>query len=57
MATDSHKLGVYMSPLSKLFSRNKVNAKPNMAKLLLVYAENDSERIALLLNKWMEDEA
>ena len=53
------KSGVYQSPLNKLFARQqpKVRAKKSMAKLLLVYAENDNERIALLLKKWMEEGA
>lgn len=55
---NSDKSGIYQSPLSKLFARQqpKVKAKKGMANLLLVYAENDSERIALLLTKWMEEE-
>jgi hypothetical protein len=55
---NSDKSGIYQSPLSKLFARQqpKVKAKKGMANLLLVYAENDSERIALLLKKWMEEE-
>ena len=56
---NSDKSGIYQSPLSKLFARQqpKVKAKKGMANLLLVYAENDSERIALLVKKWMEEEA
>lgn len=55
---NSDKSGIYQSPLSKLFARQqpKVKAKKGMANLLLVYAENDSERIALLLKKWMQEE-
>ncbi|WP_293747803.1 hypothetical protein [uncultured Paraglaciecola sp.] len=55
---NSDKSGIYQSPLSKLFARQqpKVKAKKGMANLLLVYAENDSERIALLLKKWIEEE-
>ena len=51
------KSGVYQSPLNKLFARQqpKVKAKKNMTDLLLVYAENDSERIARLLTKWMNE--
>jgi len=51
------KLGVYQSPLNKLFARQqpKVKAKKRMANLLLAYAENDSERIARLLTKWMNE--
>jgi hypothetical protein len=51
------KTGVYQSPLHKLFARQqpKVRAKKGMARLLLVYAENDSKRIAHLLNKWMQE--
>jgi flagellar biosynthesis/type III secretory pathway M-ring protein FliF/YscJ len=56
---NSDKSGIYQSPLSKLFARQqpKVKAKKGMANLLLMYAENDSERIALLVKKWMEEEA
>lgn len=51
------KPGVYQSPLGKLFARQqpKVKAKPGMSKLLLTYAENDSKRIAHLINKWMNE--
>ena len=56
---NSDKSGIYQSPLSKLFARQQPNvkAKKGMANLLLMYAENDSERIALLVKKWMEEEA
>jgi hypothetical protein len=55
--TNGVKPGVYQSPLSKLFARQqpKVKAKKGMASLLLTYAENDSERIARLLTKWMNE--
>jgi hypothetical protein len=47
----------YQSPLGKLFTRQqpKVKAKLGMAKLLLTYADNDSKRIAHLINKWMNE--
>jgi hypothetical protein len=50
--------GVYQSPLSKLFARQqpKVRAKKNMASLLLVYAEHDHQRIALLIKDWLKDD-
>ncbi|WP_289027977.1 hypothetical protein [uncultured Paraglaciecola sp.] len=53
----SVKKGVYQSPLSKLYSRQqpKVKAKKGMARLLLAYAENDSKRIAALIQKWMRE--
>ncbi|MFT2091561.1 hypothetical protein [Paraglaciecola sp. 2405UD69-4] len=53
----SIKKGVYQSPLSKLYSRQqpKVKAKKGMARLLLVYAENDPKRIAALIQKWMKE--
>jgi hypothetical protein len=46
-----------LSPLGKLFARQqpKVRAKRGMAKLLLTYAENDSQRIAHLLSVWMDE--
>jgi hypothetical protein len=49
--------GIYQSPLQKLFARQqpKVKAKKGMANLLLAYAENDKQRIALLLKKWIEE--
>lgn len=49
--------GVYQSPLSKLFARQqpKVRAKKAMAALLLVYAEQDHRRIALLIKDWLKD--
>jgi hypothetical protein len=55
--TSSAKTGVYQSPLGKLFARQqpKVRAKKGMANLLLTYAENDSKRIAHLINKWMNE--
>jgi flagellar biosynthesis/type III secretory pathway M-ring protein FliF/YscJ len=48
--------GVYQSPLQKLFTRQqpKVKAKKGMARLLLVYAENDPKRIAQLLKLWID---
>jgi hypothetical protein len=51
------KPGVYQSPLGKLFARQqpKVKAKKGMANLLLTYAENDSKRIAHLLQRWMDE--
>jgi hypothetical protein len=54
---NSDKSGIYQSPLSKLFARQqpKVKAKKGMANLLLMYAENDSERIAHLLSLWMDE--
>ena len=54
---NSPKSGIYQSPLSKLFTRQqpKVKAKLGMSKLLLTYAENDSKRIAHLMNKWMNE--
>ena len=54
---NSPKSDIYQSPLEKLFSRQqpKVKAKRCMAKLLLTYAENDSKRIAHLINKWMKE--
>ena len=53
------KSGIYQSPLSKLFARQqpKVKAKKGMANLLLIYAENDSKRIAHLLKTWMDEGA
>jgi hypothetical protein len=50
--------GVYQSPLSKLFVRKqpKVKAKKRMAALLLVYAEQDHRRIALLIQDWLKDD-
>jgi hypothetical protein len=52
------KPGIYQSPLSKLFARQqpKVKAKKRMANLLLAYAENDSKRIAHLIESWMDEE-
>ncbi len=49
----------YKSPLAKLFARQqpKVNAKKNMGKLLLTYAEQDHTRIAELLKRWVEQPA
>jgi hypothetical protein len=54
---NSPKSGVYQSPLGKLFARQqpKIKAKRAMTQLLLTYAENDSKRIALLINKWMNE--
>jgi hypothetical protein len=54
---NSPQSGIYQSPLGKLFDRQqpKVKAKRAMAKLLLTYAENDSKRIAHLINKWMNE--
>jgi hypothetical protein len=56
--TNGFKPGVYQSPLSKLFARQqpKVKAKKGMANLLLAYAENDSKRIAHLLQRWMDED-
>lgn len=50
------KPDVYQSPLGKLFARQqpKVRARKGMANLLLTYAENDSKRIAHLIDKWMK---
>ena len=50
--------GVYQSPLHKLFKRQqpKVKAKARMAKLLLEYAEQDHERIARLIQQWLDEE-
>lgn len=57
--TSGTKSGVYQSPLGKLFARQqpKVRAKKGMANLLLAYAENDSKRIAHLLQSWMDEDA
>jgi|TARA_B110000503_G_C7161370_1_gene419804 hypothetical protein len=57
MMASSPKSDVYQSPLGKLFARQqpKVKAKHDMAKLLLMYAENDSKRIAHLINKWLNE--
>ena len=54
---NSPKSGIYRSPLGKLFDRQqpKVKARRAMAKLLLTYAENDSKRIAHLIDKWMNE--
>ena len=54
---NSPKSDIYQSPLGRLFARKqpKVKAKRGMAKLLLTYAENDSKRIAHLINKWMNE--
>ncbi|HAQ47755.1 MAG TPA: hypothetical protein DCR37_01725 [Glaciecola sp.] len=54
---NSPKSDVYQSPLGKLFARQqpKVKAKPSMAKLFLIYAENDNKRIAHLINKWLNE--
>jgi len=54
---NSPKSGIYRSPLGKLFERQqpKVKARRGMAKLLLTYAENDSKRIAHLIDKWMNE--
>ena len=43
----------YQSPLGKLFARQspKVRTKKGMTNLMLAYADNDSKRIAQLLNK------
>ena len=48
--------GVYQSPLGKLFARQKVKvkAKKNMTELLLTYAEHDHQRIAQLIQHWIE---
>ena len=53
------KSGVYQSPLHKMFKRQqpKVKAKPRMAQLLLTYAEQDHQRIAQLIQHWMEPKA
>ncbi|MEP0177373.1 MAG: hypothetical protein ABJH28_18645 [Paraglaciecola sp.] len=53
----SAKKGVYQSPLSKLYAKQqpKVKAKKGMARLLLIYAENDPKRIAALIQKWMKE--
>jgi len=53
------KPGIYQSPLSKLFARQqpKVKAKRGMANLLLIYAENDSKRIADLIRVWMDEKS
>ncbi|MGJ8682088.1 hypothetical protein [Paraglaciecola sp.] len=50
------KRGVYQSPLAKLFTRQqpKVKAKKGMARLLMVYAEGDTKRIATMLSSWLE---
>lgn len=47
--------GVYQSPLAKLFVRQqpKVRAKKRMAALLLAYAEQDHQRIAMLIKEWL----
>jgi hypothetical protein len=49
----------YQSPLGKLFARQspKVRTKKGMTNLMLAYADNDSKRIAQLLNKWMKEGA
>jgi hypothetical protein len=54
---NSPKSDVYHSPLGKLFARQqpKVKAKHGMAKLLLIYAENDNKRIAHLINTWLNE--
>ena len=54
---NSPKSDVCQSPLGKLFARQqpKVKAKPSMAKLFLIYAENDNKRIAHLINKWLNE--
>lgn len=48
--------GVYQSPLSKLFARQqvKLKVKKPMANLLLTYAEHDHQRIARLIQDWIE---
>ncbi|MCF2949917.1 hypothetical protein L0668_17490 [Paraglaciecola aquimarina] len=48
--------GVYHSPLSKLFARQqpKVKAKKGVARLLMAYAEGDTQRIASLIKTWLE---
>ena len=48
--------GVYQSPLGKLFARKKVKikAKKSKTELLLTYAEHDHQRIALLIQQWIE---
>jgi hypothetical protein len=54
---NSPKSDIYRSPLGKLFDRQqpKVKAMRGMANLLLTYAENDSKRIAHLIDKWMNE--
>ena len=50
------KSGVYQSPLQKLFSRQqiKVKAKKGMSRLLMTYAEDDPQRIARVIQTWLE---
>lgn len=45
------------SPLNNLFERQqpKVNAKPDMGKLLTCLAEEDHKRIAQLIQKWLNE--
>lgn len=49
--------GNYHSPLNKLFARQKQKMKVNkrMAKLLLVFSEQDHKRIAALIQKWLDE--
>ncbi|WP_158970804.1 hypothetical protein [Paraglaciecola sp. L3A3] len=51
-----NKSGIYQSPLQKLFTRQqpKVKAKKGMARLLMTYAEGDSERVARVIQAWLE---
>jgi hypothetical protein len=48
--------GIYQSPLGKLFARQqvKVKAKKRMTSLLLTYAEHDHQRIAQLIQHWID---
>jgi len=50
--------GVYHSPLNKLFTRQQAKMKVNkrMAKLLLVFSEQDHKRIAVLVQKWLNEQ-
>ena len=46
------------SPLKKLFTKQqpKLNATPRKAALLKTFAEDDYKKIALLIQKWLEQD-
>lgn len=50
------KSDVYQSPLTKLYAKQqkKVKPKKGMRNLLMAYAENDYQRIAKLLQYWLQ---
>jgi hypothetical protein len=55
--SSSKTLGIYHSPLNKLFARQQPKMKVNkrMAKLLLIFSEQDHKRIAVLIQTWLDE--